>query len=131
MKGELAIRRGCSYCLAAGLGVGGVLLSMTNPGSQDYEEFATQQTLGLLNQDVCAAIQGDDRAGQRLNVQQQCTAIGQNGSADVRQFVTHNTQRQDFILCSLYKTELPLHSLTVIGIYNHFFLLSVDGTEFR
>jgi hypothetical protein len=104
------------------LGIGG-LLFMTNPSLSAYGDFVAQEAIAFLSQDLCPTEHQTSAAVQQF-FNEGCVALSANGPSEIKRFVTHNTQRQDFGVCSLYTTELPQHSLKVLGIFNQFFLLS-------
>lgn len=109
------------------VGVGG-WLALTNPSPVAYRSFATQQTVKLLLRDVC---QTDQRRSDTLEKLwgNNCQALAKDGAAEINTFVTHNTQRQNLGVCSLYTTELPFYSLKVLGIANQFVVLSFSLSE--
>lgn len=104
------------------LGVGGILF-ITNPSLLAYGDFVAQEAIAFLDQDLCPTEHQTSDALQQL-FSEGCVALSANGTSEIKRFVIHNTQRQDFGVCSLYTTELPQHSLKVLGIFNQFFLLS-------
>jgi Domain of unknown function (DUF4359) len=108
------------YSTAFGLSIA---LVSTNPKQANYTEFATQTVARLLIQDLCRA---NDRTPKLFDtmIKDGCQAFMQQGKAEIRAFITHNTERQDFLLFSLYTTEFPIRPLRVLGIFNHFFLIS-------
>lgn len=98
------------------------LLFITNPDEIAYEEFATQQATNFLHREIC------DRPGKvapsfRQVFSQGCTTLTKQGAADIRRFVSYNTQRYNFILFSLYTTELPFQRIKIFGIGRTFFLV--------
>lgn len=108
------------YSTAFGLSIA---LVTTNPKQANYTEFATQTVSRLLIQDLCRA---NDRTPKLFNtmIKDGCQAFMQQGKTEIRAFIAHNTERQDFLLFSLYTTEFPIRPLRVLGIFNHFFLIS-------
>jgi hypothetical protein len=120
--------KGIQYLGAAVLTGVSVVLMLTNPSQSAYSEFATQQTVNLLLQDICQANQPHSETSQKL-WGNSCKTLAVDGASDIKQFVLHNTQRQNLWLCSLYTTELPLYSLKVLGIANQFVVLSFSASE--
>lgn len=100
-----------------------ITLVATNPKQTNYTEFATQTVSRLLIKDLCRA---NDRTPKLFDtmIKDGCQAFMQQGKAEIRAFIAHNTERQDFLLFSLYTTEFPIRPLRVLGIFNHFFLIS-------
>ncbi|HEY9824340.1 MAG TPA: DUF4359 domain-containing protein [Stenomitos sp.] len=105
--------------LALGLGI---MLRVTNPTQETYTDFATKTVSKLLIRDLCRA---NDRAPKLFDslVKNGCQVFQQDGETEIRAFIAHNTERQDFFLFSLYTTEFPIRPLRVLGIFDHFFLL--------
>ncbi|MGF1601571.1 MAG: DUF4359 domain-containing protein [Thermosynechococcaceae cyanobacterium] len=116
------------YIGATVMGAASIILVLTNPSEIAYREFATQQTLNLLLRDLCQTNQPSSKTLEKL-WGNSCETLSVKGAAEVEQFVTHNTQRQNLILCSLYITELPLYSLKVIGVSNHFIVISFGASQ--
>ncbi len=106
----------------------GALLILSNPSQPAYSEFATQRTVDLLLRDICQANQKQSKVLDKL-WGNSCKTLSANGVSDIQQFVTYNTQRTNLGLCSLYTTELPLHSLKVLGIANQFVVLSFTASQ--
>jgi hypothetical protein len=100
----------------------GAILTLTNPKQEAYATFATQTVSKFLLKDLCRA---NDRTPKLFDslFKDGCQVFMQKGEAEIRTFVTHNTERQDFILFSLYTTEFPIRPLRVLGIFNQFFVI--------
>lgn len=108
------------YSAAIGLSM---TLIMTNPRQEHYTEFATRTVSRFLIRDLCRA---NDHTPKLFNdfIKNSCQAFMERGETEIRSFIAHNTERQDFFLFSLYTTEFPIRPLRVIGIFNQFFLIS-------
>jgi Domain of unknown function (DUF4359) len=109
-----------------GLGVAcglSIALAANNPRQEYYTEFATQTVSKFLIRDLCRA---NDKTPKLFNtmIKDGCQAFMQQGKTEIRAFIAHNTERQNFILFSLYTTEFPIRPLRVLGIFNQFFLIS-------
>jgi Domain of unknown function (DUF4359) len=100
-----------------------VALAANNPRQEYYTDFATQTVSKFLIRDLC---QANDQAPKLFDtmIKDGCQAFMQQGETEIRAFIAHNTERQNFILFSLYTTEFPIRPLRVLGIFNHFFLIS-------
>lgn len=95
-----------------GLGVLGlgVAMAVTNPGPNRYNEFAAQRLAEYLKTNACPqapAVLGGILAAQ-------CVTLVDNNRPQLQQFIAANTQRQNFLLFSLYKTNLSLDGLESI-----------------
>jgi hypothetical protein len=100
-----------------------ITLAANNPRQDDYTDFATQTVSQFLIRDLCRA---NDRTPKPLDtmIKDGCQVFMQQGTTEIRAFVANNTERQNFILFSLYTTEFPIRPLRVLGIFNRFFLIS-------
>lgn len=76
----------------------GVAAAVTNPEQAAYEEFAAQQLGQYLKENTCA------KAG--LALQSSCASLIQENQPQIQKLIAANTQRQNFLLLSLYKTDL-------------------------
>jgi hypothetical protein len=100
-----------------------VALAFNNPRQEDYTEFATQTVSKFLIRDLCRANDHTPKLFDTM-IKDGCQTFMQQGKTEIHAFVAHNTERQNFILFSLYTTEFPIRPLRVLGIFNHFFLIS-------
>lgn len=88
--------------LLAGLGS---LMSITNPGQPDYEEFATRSLMVYLKERCSKAPFG---------LADQCPEFLTANQPQIRRLVAENTERHNFIFFSVYRTELAVQSLLPI-----------------
>jgi hypothetical protein len=116
----LKISQWAGYSAAVGLSIA---LAATNPTQPTYTEFATQTVSRLLVQDLCRANERTPKLFDTM-IKDGCQAFMHQGKTEIRAFIAHNTERQNFLLFSLYTTEFPIRPLRVLGIFNHFFLIS-------
>jgi Domain of unknown function (DUF4359) len=100
----------------------GVILAATNPSQDRYTEFSTQTVSRFLIKDLCGANAQSPKLFDDW-LKDGCHAFMNKGETEIRSFIQHNTERQDFILFSLYTTEFPIRPLRVLGICNQFFLI--------
>jgi hypothetical protein len=99
-----------------------VALAVNNPRREEYTEFATQTVSKFLIRDLCRANDHTPKLFDTM-IKDGCQAFMQQGKTEIRAFVAHNTEHQNFILFSLYTTEFPIRPLRVLGIFNQFFLI--------
>jgi Domain of unknown function (DUF4359) len=89
--------------IAAGLGLGsvglGLALAMTNPAPEAFAEFALQH----LREAGCQQIP--------FGLASQCPRFVDDNKAQIQRIMADNTERQDFILFSIYQTHLSTRSL--------------------
>ncbi len=82
----------------AGVGLG-VVLAMTNPSPAAFAEFALQR----LREEGCQQIP--------FGLASQCPRFVDDNKAQIQQLMVEHTERQDFILFSIYQTHLSTRSL--------------------
>ncbi len=118
------------------IGLGGAL-AVTNPDQTTYEDYATRQLTAYLRDqsgELCSntpdflegLLQGGDR----------CEALVEDLLTDnqdqVRQFISQQTERQNYFFASVYETDLEVHSLLpsyhfkTVGVFNTFFIYEAD-----
>lgn len=93
-----AIVAGCALALLGGA------LAITNPGQDAYEAFATQAAIDYLKAEVCA------KAPTAFGLQKLCQSELESNQSKISKIITDGTQRQNFVLFSLYTTDLSISS---------------------
>jgi hypothetical protein len=119
-RAPLKVTKWVGFGLLCGLSV---VLAANNPKQEYYTDFATQTVSKFLIRDLCRANDHTPKLFDTM-IKDGCQAFMQQGKTEIRAFIAHNTERQNFILFSLYTTEFPIRPLRVLGIFNHFFLIS-------
>jgi hypothetical protein len=86
----------------------GIVMMMTNPGQVAYEEYAAGKLTTYLKKDLCMQIRelGDLQGILRT----QCKNLVDTGRPQLEQVISLGTKRQNFLLFSIYQTELELPS---------------------
>ncbi|MGB3496116.1 MAG: DUF4359 domain-containing protein [Elainellaceae cyanobacterium] len=118
----------------------GAAMAITNPGREDYEDYAVRQLNQQLNDRVCT------KAPIFLN--DMCGSFLDNNDALLRTVVADGTQRQNFGVLSIYKTEIstetvlqeilppslslslesaPVYEFESVGVLQRFFTYKVKG----
>ncbi|MBW4576694.1 MAG: DUF4359 domain-containing protein [Aphanothece sp. CMT-3BRIN-NPC111] len=85
----------------------GVAMTLTNPGQDVYEEYAAQLLTEYLQENICPkapAILGNSLQGQ-------CRSLVDSSQSEIKQLISQGTQRQNFIVFSLYKTDLSINKV--------------------
>lgn len=104
------------------LGIG-TMLALTNPGPTAYHRYAAKTVSLFVMRDIC-----QERVHQSEMLKsfalEGCQSIAAQGETAILSFIQNNTDHQNFILFSLYTTELPVRSLRILGIFNRFFIVS-------
>ncbi|MDJ1177589.1 DUF4359 domain-containing protein [Roseofilum sp. BLCC_M91] len=118
--------------------VGGVAIATltgamvaTNPKSPNYEEFASQQLVEYLQENVC------DKTNQTLGniLQQSCDNFLQEARPQLQTIIAQRTERQNYILFSIYRTNLsvaaflPAYEFETLGVFSNFHILKAEETS--
>jgi hypothetical protein len=117
-----------TYVAAVGLVVLGVTMAKTNPSQAEYEEYAMQQLTNYLKSDVCKKT---PKMLENL-IKLDCDKLVDSASPQVRELVAATTQRQDFIIFSIYQTDLKLNSwlpsytFESVGAFENFYTYSAE-----
>ncbi|MBK1988558.1 DUF4359 domain-containing protein [Sphaerospermopsis aphanizomenoides BCCUSP55] len=112
----------------AGTAVLGVTMAKTNPPQAEYEEFAVQKLTTYLKTDFCKKtpnflqnIIGFD-----------CEKLVDSTSPQIRDIVVSTTKRQNYIVFSVYTTDLKIDNLipgykfATIGAFNNFYTYKAE-----
>lgn len=103
-------------------------MAIANPDSSTYEQYAVEKLTTYLKDDVCSQV---PQAFETL-VQNSCTSLIESNRPRIQQIIAHSTQRQNFILFSIYRTNLsissvvPLYRFQTIGIMQSFYTYAAD-----
>jgi hypothetical protein len=109
------------------VGLGG-FLTITNPSSQAYEQYATERLTLYLKEEGCTQI------SQQLGgvVQSFCKSLVDTGRPQIQQLIAQQTKRHNYLLFSIYQTELSLPSpapsyyFETIGAFENFYTYQVE-----
>jgi hypothetical protein len=81
----------------------GVAMAATNPGRDAYEQYATKKLSQYLREEVCP------QAGETFR--SPCNSLVKDNQDQIQKIISENTQRDNFFLWSIYKTDLSLSPL--------------------
>lgn len=81
-----------------------VSLAISNPSQSEYEEYAKKQLTEYLQQNVCP--QAPKILGKSLK--RECKRLVNSNQSEIKEFIAQGTERYNFILFSIYKTELSI-----------------------
>lgn len=113
--------------LLALLGLGTVMV-LTNPGQTPYEEFAVQKLSEYGKTQVCNTL--PNVLGNSLR--EQCSTMVDTTRPHLKPLIGNNTKRQNFLLFSLYQTDLaigpmiPTYHFETIGVFQTFFVVKAE-----
>ncbi len=82
----------------------GSVMAVTNPDKPTYEQYAVEQLTNYLTDDVCSQV---PQAFESL-VQSSCASIVASSRPQIQQIISRTTQRQNFIIFSIYRTDLSI-----------------------
>ncbi len=104
-------------------GLGGVMM-FTNPGQGAYEQYATEELAVYLKDSVCSQVSSTDLEGVLRNG---CKILVDTGRPQITHLISQTTQRQNYVLFSVYRTELnfestlPSYQFETIGVLQNFY----------
>jgi|UPI00035D7949 hypothetical protein len=110
----------------AGLVALGWVMVKTNPTQAEYEEYATQRLTKYLKTNVCKKTPTFLENLIRFN----CKQIIDSARPQIREIIAASTKRQDFVIFSIYHTDLQLKSLMPVAKLDSV-LPSVPGYKFE
>jgi hypothetical protein len=106
------------------------LMTITNPGRGDYERYAVEKLSTYLKDDVCNKAQGNKDV--RPFLRNSCKTLVDTGRPQIQQIIAINTTRQNFLLFSIYQTELSLpapisgYQFATVGVGQNFFTYQAE-----
>lgn len=83
----------------------GIASAVTNPKETAYNQYAAAQLGTYLKDNICS------QAPTAFGLQKRCLSLSENNQGEMVQLVAENTQREDYIFFSTYKTDLTVNSL--------------------
>jgi hypothetical protein len=128
MKGFQSISTIIIYIGLAALAGVGLAMANTNPSEDEYEKYALQQLTLYLKSNVCQKTPTLLENLIKLN----CAELVDSVNPQLQAIIAGNTQRQDFIILSVYTTKLELNPLIpsyqfeTVGVFNSFFTYSAE-----
>ncbi|MCP6757298.1 MAG: DUF4359 domain-containing protein [Fischerella sp. CENA71] len=96
-----------TYVGVFGLAALAVVMTQTNPNQVEYEEYATQRLTEYLNTNVCKKTPKFLENVIKFN----CRQVVNSAQPQIREVIAESTERQDFIVFSIYRTNLNVNSL--------------------
>jgi Domain of unknown function (DUF4359) len=106
----------------------GVTMAIANPSESDYEEYATQQLTTYVKDNVCP------QAPKNFNrvLRRYCKSLVDVGRPQLARAIAENTDRYNFIVFSVYRTELsinpllPTYHFQTIAAFEQFYTFESD-----
>ncbi len=110
-----------------GLIISGSILVITNPGSGNYEAYASERLNAYLKDDVCGEL--------TKKLRNPCLVLVDIARPQLNQAIANQTQRQNFLLFSIYQTdlsipsEIPDYHFETLGIFDQFYTYRAETSE--
>lgn len=117
-----------NYIAAAAVGGLAVAMLVTNPQQSDYEAYAVQQLTAYLKSEVCTQVPKAFETFVRRN----CSRLVDSSRSQMQQIIAHTTRRQNFVLFSIYHTDLlispliPAYNFKTVGIFANFYTYAAE-----
>jgi Domain of unknown function (DUF4359) len=106
----------------------GLVMAKTNPSQPGYEQYAVAKLTNYISSNVCKKI--PDFLEKIPNFQ--CDKFVDTANPQIRDLIAATTDRQDFIVFSIYRTELklndwvPSYKFETVGAFNNFYTYSAE-----
>jgi hypothetical protein len=121
--------------IAAGLGVAGlavlgVVMARSNPEQAKYEEYAVQRLTDYLKTDFCKKTPGFGLLGKLGTFN--CDRFVDSANPQIRELIASTTERQNYLIFSVYRTEIKLDSLIpgykfeTVGAFDNFYTYTAE-----
>ena len=91
------------------------VMAVSNPSKERYIEYATEQFSETGKTSICT---GD----LPVAAQQSCKFLISQGKGVIKTLVENSTMQQNFVVFSLYATEMPNRKITTIAAFGNFFM---------
>lgn len=100
------------------------LLFLTNPGQKSYEQYASQSLNVYLKENACTKLPPEISNF----LQSHCHSLVDTFRPQLSQMIARQTTRQNFILFSIYQTDLsitsalPDYQVKTLGVFQKFYI---------
>jgi hypothetical protein len=107
------------------------ILLVTNPGSDQYELYASTRLTNYFKKDLCRQV--TEQVSEQLR--SPCHILINTALPQIKIALRKNTQQKNFFLFSIYQTRLTISPITpeyhfgTIGILNRFFTYQTEQSE--
>jgi hypothetical protein len=111
-----------------GLFLLGVVMTKTNPAQPAYEQYAVSELTNYIKGSVCKKT--PDILEKIVNLK--CDKLVDTANPQIRDVIAATTDRQDFIVFSIYRTELklndwiPSYKFETVGAFNNFYTYNAE-----
>ncbi|MGB7440130.1 MAG: DUF4359 domain-containing protein [Coleofasciculaceae cyanobacterium] len=107
-----------------------VFMTLTNPRQDSYQDFAVSELSKYLKEEVCPQTVKIEEL--RDLIQDQCPKIVDQGRPLIQEIIAHQTRRDNFILFSIYRTNLdiglglPAYRFVSVGVLRKFYIYQAE-----
>jgi hypothetical protein len=91
------------------------VMAFSNPSKERYIDYATDQFAEMGKSSFCSDANIPSLA------QQSCKFMVSQGRRVIKPYIEGSTKQQNFILFSIYDTEMPNRKLMTIAAFGNFF----------
>lgn len=102
-----------------------IILFFTNPPQKKYEEFAAEQLIKYAKENVCLAKSENIQEAVKSQV---CILMIETGKNQIPKLIEKTTQKRNYLLFSVYETNLYVYNFETIGILNQFFVIGFNSS---
>lgn len=102
---------------------GGIFMVFTNPSPSQYHKFASDQLVEYAKNNVCPAKSSNLEEALKS---QMCHLMVETGKSQVPKLIEPNTKRYNYLLLSLYETNLYIYQFQTIGFFNNFLVVNAE-----
>jgi len=92
------------------------VMAISNPSKERYIDYATEQFAETGKTSICA---GDNIP---IAAQQSCKFVISQGKGVIKSLIENSTKQQNFLLFSVYATDLPNQKITTIAALGNFYM---------
>jgi hypothetical protein len=113
---------------AASITVLGAIMAKTNPNQVGYEKYAIEKLTTYLETDVCRKTPSFLENLIKVN----CNEVLRSVAPQMKQLITTTTDRQDYMIFSIYRTQIKLDSwipgyqFETVGALNQFYTYKAE-----
>ncbi|VEP17277.1 conserved hypothetical protein [Hyella patelloides LEGE 07179] len=107
------------------------VLVVTNPGNNKYQSYASARLITYLKDDLCSQV--TEQISEKLR--SPCVILIDTARPQIQAALNRNTKQQNFLLFSIYQTELSISPVTpeyhfaTLGIFDKFFTYQIEKNE--
>ncbi len=91
------------------------VMAFSNPTKERYIDFAVEQFAERGKTSLCSE-------NIPIAAQQSCKFMLSQGKGVIKPYIENSTKQQNFVLFSLYVTDMPNQKLTTIAAFGNFYM---------